>query len=98
MAKVKGCNNEKCIAHKTKITYKTTDEYCSKCGNKLVYVCKKCYKPVDKGQELCVLHQAEKAAQKAKMAKGAAGVVMGIGAGVCVVGEAAAQIIKIIKK
>jgi len=55
MDRVKGCVNEKCVAHKKKTTYKESDDYCSKCGDKLSYVCKECYKPLeDTSEKYCV--------------------------------------------
>lgn len=43
MGKIKGCGNESCEAHKKKIAYKKSEKFCSKCENRLVYVCKDCY-------------------------------------------------------
>ena len=40
MTRVKGCVNEKCVAYKNKVNYKESEEYCSKCGVRLSYVCK----------------------------------------------------------
>ncbi len=60
MAKVKGCANDNCAAHKKQITYKESEEYCSRCGRPLSYVCKKCYTPLDERGEYCLIHQAEK--------------------------------------
>ncbi|MBK5244962.1 MAG: hypothetical protein JJE18_08075 [Eubacteriaceae bacterium] len=55
MDRVKGCVTEKCAAHKKKTTYKESDDYCSKCGDKLSYVCKKCYTPLeDTSEKYCV--------------------------------------------
>ncbi|MDO4976761.1 MAG: hypothetical protein Q4E53_05805 [Eubacteriales bacterium] len=39
----KGCVNEECIARIKKISYKNTDEFCSKCGLPLSFVCKDCW-------------------------------------------------------
>ena len=47
MAKVKGCLNADCIEYSKRTKFKENDFYCSKCGNKLVYVCPSCYKELD---------------------------------------------------
>lgn len=61
MRRVKGCINEACIANKKEKTYKVKDDYCSKCGNKLYYVCKKCYTQLDKdSKNYCIRCFAEK--------------------------------------
>ena len=47
MAKVKGCLNANCVEYSKRTKFKENDFYCSKCGNKLVYVCPSCYKELD---------------------------------------------------
>ncbi len=64
MARVKGCINEECTAFKKKITYGESEGYCSKCGNPIVYVCKKCYTPLDEKGKYCAFHQAEREDKK----------------------------------
>lgn len=59
MAKLKGCTNSYCAAHKKKVTYKATEEFCSKCGQPLSFVCKSCYTPIEESQKLCVMCQAK---------------------------------------
>ena len=82
MAKVKGCVNDNCVAHKKKITYKESEEFCSRCGQPLAYVCPQCYTPIGNGEKYCVIHQAEKDDRIDKTKKIAAGV----GGGVLAVG------------
>ena len=38
MAGVKGCTNSKCVAVKKKITFKESEDFCSKYGGSLTYV------------------------------------------------------------
>lgn len=59
MAKIKGCTNSRCVAHTKKITYKKSEDFCSKCGQPLSFVCKSCYTPIEKSQKLCVMCQAK---------------------------------------
>lgn len=90
MGRVKGCTNEKCVAFKKKITYKETEEYCSKCGQPLSYVCKKCYTPLEDKGKYCAIHQAEKddkADQAKKVALGVGGAVLSAGAVVITKGK-----------
>ncbi len=42
MKSIKGCINEDCVGYK-KIHYDETDYFCSKCGQKLYYVCADCW-------------------------------------------------------
>ena len=54
MAKIKGCLNADCIEYSKRTKFKEADFYCSKCGNKLVYVCPSCYKElVDRNNKFC---------------------------------------------
>jgi hypothetical protein len=67
MDRVKGCVNEKCIAHEKKVLYEENEEYCSKCGVKLDYVCKtkKCYTFLEKSDgKYCIKCQAKKEDRK----------------------------------
>ena len=59
MAEVKGCTNSRCVAHTKKITYKKSEDFCSKCGQPLSFVCKSCYTPIEESQKLCVMCQAK---------------------------------------
>lgn len=79
MAKVKGCINESCIAHAKKHHYKASDEFCSKCGQPLSFVCKSCYTPIEESQSLCVLCEAKKKDRNGKIigtAKAACGAAL----------------------
>ncbi|MBW7571627.1 hypothetical protein [Caproiciproducens faecalis] len=61
MGTVKGCINENCIARQKKTCYKKTDEFCSKCGNKLSYVCADCFKQLpDDSQKYCITCAAKR--------------------------------------
>lgn len=61
MANVKGCINAACVAHEKQTLYKDVDDYCSKCGNRLVYVCKKCHTQLpDSSKQFCEYCLAEK--------------------------------------
>lgn len=46
MKAFKGCVNQDCIAF-TKKHYKDEDEYCTRCGEKLRYVCADCWKALE---------------------------------------------------
>ena len=60
MKKIKGCGNESCEARKNKITYKDSEDFCSKCGSPLVYVCKDCYTQLnDDSEKLCIRCKAK---------------------------------------
>lgn len=61
MARVKGCVNAECVAHQKKIKFKEEELYCSRCGEALSYVCRKCYTKLDEPGELCIRHQADAA-------------------------------------
>ncbi len=47
MKAFKGCVNEKCIGFQKKIHYKDSDYFCSKCGERLCYVCADCWCVLD---------------------------------------------------
>lgn len=52
---VKGCINEACIAYKSKLHFKDSDQFCPKCGNPLYYVCKRCGKQLpDNSRKYCL--------------------------------------------
>lgn len=74
MGRVKGCVNEKCIAYKNKFLYKESEDYCSKCGTKLSYVCKtkNCYTFLEEyDSKHCIKCQAKKDDQKDEAKKAA---------------------------
>lgn len=78
MKVIKGCGNESCEAHKRKITYKETETFCSKCGKKLVFVCKDCYTQLPNDEEkYCVRCSAKHEDRKEEAKKVAAGVGVG---------------------
>lgn len=93
MANVKGCINAACVAHEKQTLYKDVDDYCSKCGSRLVYVCKKCHTQLpDSSEQLCERCLAEKQDKKDRNLK-RAGVVLG---GVAAVGIAAVNVGKMV--
>lgn len=84
MKRVKGCLNRNCSEYKKRY-FKSTDDYCNKCGAKLSYVCKQkgCFKqlPDDENEEYCPIHLTERQDKRAKLGK-AAGKALGITVGV----------------
>lgn len=75
MGRVKGCVNEECVTHLKKIKYKETENFCSKCGVGLVYVCKghNCYTFLEENDgTYCVRCQAKRDDNKDKVMKAAA--------------------------
>ncbi len=83
MGMIKGCINENCIARQKKTHYKKTDEFCSKCGNKLSYVCADCFKQLpDDSQKYCITCAARRKDKKDATKNGA----KKIGGGVLAVG------------
>lgn len=92
--RVKGCPNSDCENHIKKLRFKTTDEYCSKCGEPLVFVCKKCFSEIqDSGPEhtKCTHCMEEAQAKKEQyidkakdIAKKAGGAVVGVGGAIVV--------------
>lgn len=60
MKKIKGCLQEDCV--KKKIVYKMDENFCTRCGQGLYYVCRKCKATVidEHGESvLCIRCQAE---------------------------------------
>lgn len=99
MAKqIKGCISKGCIANNKKTKYKFDDNFCLKCGNPLVPVCKKCFVPLPEGHKkaLCDRCIAEKEDKKDKGAKAAGAASAGVAgvAGVAVVGKKVFDIAK----
>jgi len=80
MKQVFGCVNENCSNYDKKIRYKNEDVFCSKCGQSLVTVCKKCQMPLPEDMEdiYCIRCQAERddAAHKRNKVLSVAGVVV----------------------
>ena len=94
LGRVKGCINKSCVANQKKLTYKEVDEYCSKCGKKLYYVCKKCYmKLPDDSAKYCLRCLAEKQDSKNINLK-KVGVVAAKGIGILGVGVSFIRVIK----
>ncbi len=94
----KGCPNEACEMNKKKIKWKSSDEFCSKCGAKLVFVCAKCFceiEDIDEKHRICVRCQEkveekkEKAVDAVKAGAKKAGGAVVAGAGVVAAGVAA---------
>ena len=96
--RAKGCPNETCPMHREKEKQSAENEYCSKCGSKLIFVCDKCFaeiEDIDYSHKKCKRCEAEAIEKKEKAkdaVKNAAGKVGA--AGVAVVGAAAAGIQK----
>ena len=73
--RVKGCPNENCIDHQNKVKQRVENDYCPKCGCKLVYVCSNCFSEIeDLGPEhrvcrACEAKAAEKAAHRREVLK-----------------------------
>ena len=101
MKRVKGCLNSSCTEYR-KTYFEESDEYCSKCGSKLSYVCKhpKCFKQLpDNGIEnICEFHRAEKKDKKDKRNKTLKKIGEGIGMGVVIIGGIAKAVLDITKK
>lgn len=64
--RAKGCPNEKCSMHKEKKKQGAENEYCPKCGTRLIYVCSKCFTEIEdigpshKKCRRCEIEAAEK--------------------------------------
>ena len=79
MANVKGCLNDNCVENAKKTKFKEDALYCSKCGERLVYVCPSCFKELsDRNEKICSDCQRkkddnkEKRKEKIKAARGVA--------------------------
>ncbi len=98
----KGCPNESCERHQKKIMLKATEEYCPKCGTKLIYVCAKCFREIediDSKHRICSLCEAEGQEKKdaaAGKAKNAGKAVVGVVAPVII--AAGGKIVKDLQK
>ncbi len=100
MAKIKGCVKAGCVSCKKKEHYKKDDMFCTKCGQELVFVCKKCHTPIDEDTKgnLCARCQAEKddSADKLKdTGKKVGAGVLGVGA---LALSAAKVVVDVVKK
>lgn len=68
--RVKGCPNEACEMHTKKKKQPAENDYCPKCGTKLIFVCEKCFceiEDIDSKHKLCLRCEAEAAEKKEKM-------------------------------
>lgn len=105
--RVKGCPNESCEMHKEEFKYANDDNYCVKCGTKLIYVCAKCFGEIednDEKRKICYRCEAEAKERSNKVKDtvveivgGAVDLVPGgknIDAGVKIVGDIAKGIFK----
>lgn len=72
MKAFKGCVNPDCVAYKKK-HYKEDDDYCTKCGEKLYYVCADCWKQIETNAERycipCKAIRADRRDQRTEKAK-----------------------------
>lgn len=65
----KGCPNTICEMHENKVKQKKENDYCPKCGAKLIYVCSKCFKEIqdiDTNHHICKKCEIEKEEKVAK--------------------------------
>ncbi|MFR7984128.1 MAG: hypothetical protein ACLU9N_01060 [Clostridia bacterium] len=96
--RVKGCPNETCSMHNEKKKQPAENEYCPKCGSRLIFVCEKCFAEIEdidyshKKCKRCEVEAIEKKEKTKDAVKNAAGKVGA--AGVAVVGAAAVGIQK----
>lgn len=101
MKKIKACLNDKCKGKEKKITYKADDTFCTKCGNELFFVCKKCKTTrIDENADsnLCIRCQAEKEDKNEKMKDGAKKFGTGALAVAGSIGGVAAGIVQFVRK
>lgn len=92
MSRLKGCVNEKCELFKKK-KFKERENYCSRCGTVLKYVCKshKCFTFLEENDgEVCVRCEQKKQDAKDNRKK-AAKKVAALGAGAAVIGPQIAK-------
>ena len=98
MSSAKGCPNGECDAHKKKILFKTSMNYCPQCGTELAAVCKSrgCYTFLDEpSKKLCARCEAKRADRVDGIKKVGAGVG---GAALTVGGAVVGVAAKIAKK
>ena len=99
MAKIKGCTKAECNANIKKVHHKKDDEFCTKCGMKLDFVCKKCHSPIEEKTKgnLCIRCKAEKEDKRDKRAKQAGQAVGGVAAVAVALGSIGKMAIDIAK-
>lgn len=94
----KGCPNTECVRNKKEYYYKATDQFCTICGQPLVYVCKSCFSridDIDKKHIRCVQCEAKIADRKAKIANKRNAAVGGVAAaGVGILKVAKNEVVK----
>lgn len=86
----KGCPNIICEQHKKKVKYKADNDFCPKCGTRLIYVCAKCFKEIediDEKHRICRGCEADALEKKEKVRDGA------VKAGKAVVGLASTVVV-----
>ena len=83
--RIKGCYNLACKRYRKEYKYETSDNFCTICGNELVFVCTECFEKIeDNGPEhkLCAAceakHQARRDAVHQNMDKVKAAVNTGV--------------------
>ena len=67
--RVKGCPNETCQMHKGKKKQSAENEFCPKCGSRLILVCEKCFaeiEDIDYSHRKCKRCEAEAVEKKEK--------------------------------
>ena len=71
--RIKGCPNENCPEHLNKKKYKADDNFCKKCGMRLIYVCSICHKEIEdiEGHLLCMNCEAAQKDDGGKIAHAA---------------------------
>ncbi|MDD3338136.1 MAG: hypothetical protein PHS82_04690 [Lachnospiraceae bacterium] len=78
----KGCINPSCSAYK-KIHYKKNDDYCTKCGAPLQFVCADCWTQLeDDSEKYCILCKNKRKDEADKRIDGAKDAVKKVGGGV----------------
>ena len=82
MKAFKGCINSSCSVYK-KIRYKKNDNFCTKCGGPLQFVCADCWTQLDDDSEkYCVFCKNKRRDEADKCIEGAKDVAKKIGGGV----------------
>ena len=74
--RIKSCTDDRCERRlQNHFAYRASDNYCSVCGKPLVFVCKRCFTPIEDGGmdkiycEACETALAEKGSNMRKMIK-----------------------------
>ena len=99
MKAIKGCINNECVAYQEQVVFKKEEKYCTKCGEPLSYVCKRCHVPLDNDSEkYCVRCTAARQDHVAKNKKKVAGAVGAAGAAAIGVGGIVVKGGKVIAK